>query len=265
MTTEQPNNQWHSPLPESDPAPLWFRIAHRLRDAIERGEFEPGDVLPSETKLNEVFSVSRATSRSALNNLESDGLIVRRAGRGSIVLRKRIDQPAKAVSGFSEDMRRRGLEPSYETLEADTLYAPSEITDALELDSKTRVFRSSRRLLADGALIGIAESWISPPILKGNAPPTVEVLDSTSLYVWLNDSCNVQICRAHQFIEAALASKSTAVLLGTNAGAPILIVRRTSYDSEGKPIEFVVLRFRADSYRFELDAVIDETDKDVGR
>jgi GntR family transcriptional regulator len=259
MTTEQPDSQWSHPLPQSDPTPLWFRIAHRLRDAIERGEFEPGDVLPSETKLNEVFGVSRSTSRSALNNLESDGLIVRRAGKGSIVLRKRIDQPAKAVSGFSEDMRRRGLEPSYETLAADTLYAPTEITNALELCPKTKVFRSDRKLLANGALIGVAESWLSPSVLKGTAPPSIEVLNNTSLYAWLNDTCNVQIHRAHQFIEAALASKNTAAQLGTDLGAPILIVRRTSYDLSGEPVEFVVLSFRADCYRFELNAVINET------
>jgi GntR family transcriptional regulator len=237
---------------------LWFRIAQRLRGAIERGEFEADDVLPSETKLNEIFRVSRATSRSALNNLESDGLIVRRAGKGSIVLRKRIDQPAKAVSGFSEDMRRRGLEPTYETLDVDTVDAPTEISDALELDPKTKVFRSNRKLLADGAQIGVAESWISPIILNGAAPPTVEVLDNMSLYAWLKDSCNVQIYRAHQFIEAALATKSTAAQLGTDASAPILIVRRTSYDSAGTPVEFVVLSFRADSYRFEFDAVVNE-------
>lgn len=157
-------------------------------------------------------------------------------------------------------MRRRGLTPSYETLQAEICKAPSEILAALELVASARVFRSKRRLLADGALIGMADSWISPQVLKGVAPPDIAVLDSTSLYAWLNDTCNVRISRAHQFIEAALASKDTAARLGTDAGTPILIVRRTSYEAGGTPVEFVVLSFRADSYRFELDAALSDTD-----
>ncbi|NNL35337.1 MAG: GntR family transcriptional regulator [Silicimonas sp.] len=45
--------------------------------------------------MNRHFGVSRATSRNALNDLEARGYIVRRSRLGSIVLRKRVDQPAE--------------------------------------------------------------------------------------------------------------------------------------------------------------------------
>ncbi len=65
-------------------------------------------------QLSETFGISRATSRSALDGLEQ-GLIVRKSGKGSIVLGPRVEQPA-IMYGFSDDMRRRGLRPSYRTV-----------------------------------------------------------------------------------------------------------------------------------------------------
>ncbi|MDT5324348.1 MAG: GntR family transcriptional regulator, partial [Mycobacterium sp.] len=36
---------------DSGPVPLWFQIRERLRDAVEQGEFAPGDALPPESML----------------------------------------------------------------------------------------------------------------------------------------------------------------------------------------------------------------------
>lgn len=89
------------------PIPLWFQIVERLRGAIEGGEFGVGEKVPSESDLNRKFGVSRTTARAALDQLEHEGLIIRRSGKGSIVVPKRIDQPLKALAGFGQDMRAR--------------------------------------------------------------------------------------------------------------------------------------------------------------
>lgn len=253
MTSEQPNNPWHIPLSNDGHVPMWFQIAERLRAAIESGGFEPGDVLPSEAELNAAFGVSRATSRAALNELQNEGLIVRRAGKGSIVLSRRIDQPAEQMSGFSEDMRRRGLTPSHETLESGCFPANREAAEALEVKRETPVFRSRRLLLADGEPMGVAISWIAPRLLRKVAPPSAAVLSEGSLYDWMKEHCGISIKRAHEYIEAAAANADMARALKIQKGAPILIARRTSFDAAGKPAEYVVLNFRADRYRFELE------------
>lgn len=253
MTFEHSDIYWNAPLDGSEPVPLWFQIAKRLRAAIDAGEFGPGDVLPSEAQLNDLFGVSRATSRAALNELEGDGLIVRRPGKGSIVVRKQIDQPAQELSGFSEDMRRRGLTPSYRTLETGHFPATAEVAESLEIKPGTLTFRSRRLLLANDKPIGLAVSWIAPPLLRSVVPPTTEALATASLYTWLKNNCGITIGRAHQFIEAASATGAIAEELRVGEGQPILIARRTSYSIDGKPAEYVILNFRADRYRFEIE------------
>ncbi len=51
------------------------------------------------------------TVRQAVNNLVNDGYLVRRRGKGTFVAAKKIEQPLKGLTSFSEDMRARGMEP----------------------------------------------------------------------------------------------------------------------------------------------------------
>jgi GntR family transcriptional regulator, transcriptional repressor for pyruvate dehydrogenase complex len=58
-------------------------VAERVRGQIARGEFKPGDALPSETALMERFGVARPTMREAIRILESESLISTRRGSQS--------------------------------------------------------------------------------------------------------------------------------------------------------------------------------------
>ena len=61
------------------------QIAHRLVQFIESQDLQPGDMLPSETKLSEDFGVSRPVVREALQALSAQGVIEIVSGKGAIV------------------------------------------------------------------------------------------------------------------------------------------------------------------------------------
>jgi GntR family transcriptional regulator len=245
---------WNEPLSKSSPLPLWFQIAERLRGAVAEGLFPPGSVLPSEAQLNEVFGVSRATSRAALDKLEQEGLVSRRSGKGSTVLSPRVDQPANQMLGFSDDMRRRGLRPSYEALSVGRVRATPEVAEALDIEVNALVFRSRRLLKADDVPMGIAVSWLPPGVLRKGSPPTASELTEGSLYDWLGRNRGVRLTGAKEYIEAAVATADLARELQIPKGAPLLVFRRRSHAEDGSPVEFAVLYFRADRYRLQLEA-----------
>lgn len=60
-------------------------IVGRLRRAIMTGVYADGDRIPPERNLAAVFGAARSTIRKALDQLEADGLIVRRVGSGTFV------------------------------------------------------------------------------------------------------------------------------------------------------------------------------------
>lgn len=64
---------------------LYEKIYRDLLDAIGRGDYQPGDRLPSEKELAQAYDASRITSKRALEMLSEEGIIKRMPGRGSFV------------------------------------------------------------------------------------------------------------------------------------------------------------------------------------
>jgi GntR family transcriptional regulator, transcriptional repressor for pyruvate dehydrogenase complex len=66
-------------------------VREQLEDAIMRGDFKPGDALPSERELVEAFGVSRVSVREAIRSLEAIGLVEVYQGRGCFVAKGPTD------------------------------------------------------------------------------------------------------------------------------------------------------------------------------
>jgi GntR family transcriptional regulator len=246
---------WDDQDLEDGPVPLWFQIAERLRREIEKGSFDVGTALPAESALIRRFGISRTTARSALDQLEHEGLIARRSGKGSIVLPPRVDQPLNLLASFSEDMRARGLTPSYRTLDIGTERATAEVATNLGLTKGRRVLYVDRLLIADDVPIAFSKSWLSPNVLAEYPRPTIEELDAGSLYVWLERVCGVRIAMGDEYIEAEIASEELSEALNVEPCAPVLVTRRRSLDASGQVAEYVVLHYRSDRYRFHVEMV----------
>ncbi len=68
------------------PKKVSSQIADQIRASILAGEFSPGDKLPPERELAEMFGVSRPSVREALNVLASAGLVMSYQGGGTVVM-----------------------------------------------------------------------------------------------------------------------------------------------------------------------------------
>ena len=65
--------------------PLYSQLVSIIKRNISAGTLDPGALLPSEAELCRTFDVSRSTVRQAIGELESEGLVVRKQGRGTFV------------------------------------------------------------------------------------------------------------------------------------------------------------------------------------
>lgn len=66
--------------------PKYQKVYAALRHQIESGRWKPGDRLPSEAELVRTFDASRITVGRAVRDLQSSGLVQRRAGSGTYVM-----------------------------------------------------------------------------------------------------------------------------------------------------------------------------------
>jgi len=77
---------------------LYEEVAEQIKQSIFTGQLEPGDRLPSERDLCEMFNVGRPTIREALRTLSIIGLIEVNTGiKGSIVKECDINQYMEAI------------------------------------------------------------------------------------------------------------------------------------------------------------------------
>jgi GntR family transcriptional repressor for pyruvate dehydrogenase complex len=67
------------------PKKVSAQIAEQIRSSILAGEFRPGEKLPPERELAEMFGVSRPSVREALNMLAAGGMLESYQGGGTVV------------------------------------------------------------------------------------------------------------------------------------------------------------------------------------
>ena len=237
------------------PLPLWAQISDRLRASIDAGEYMPGDVLPSETELNARFGVSRTTGRAALNKLASEGLIIRRSGKGSIVCARVVEQPLNLLSSFTDDMKDRGLVPGYGETSVTVTTATGIVASELGVASGTPVTRIERLYLADGKPIAHSVSWLSPSVVLIGAIPTATEFSASPLYKWIEENTGVRVAAGVEIIEGGIADVVLAKQLQVAVGSALLVARRTARAADGRPVEFVERQYRADRYRFRIELV----------
>jgi multiple sugar transport system substrate-binding protein len=72
-------------IDRSLPIPLYYQLKTLIKKQIEQGELRPGDRVPTEAELCERYDISRTPVREALLDLVREGMLVRRAGRGTFV------------------------------------------------------------------------------------------------------------------------------------------------------------------------------------
>ncbi len=81
---------------------IYKSIAERLRIRLNSADFTLNSLLPGEKKLAEEFAVSRMTIRKAIDLLVAWGLVVRRHGSGTYLVRKDVLHQTASLTGLVE-------------------------------------------------------------------------------------------------------------------------------------------------------------------
>lgn len=204
-------------------------------------EAEPGEPAPSERELVQQFGVARMTVRHALDALVAQGLLERVPGRGTFVAKPHLDLQAR-LSSYTEEMHRRGKEPSSKTLVLRAETAGPGVAKALNLAERQRIVHWQRLRLADGEPTCLTDVYLPVEVF----PDFLSEDEPDSLYVrmaemgltpnWGEDSVN-----------AAAASELEAEHLDVAVGEPVLRLSRRAFCRE-VAVEVSRSTYRADRF-----------------
>lgn len=235
-------------IDKSSPIPMYYQLESHIKNQINEGIILPGDSIPSEREFAENYGISRMTVRQAINSLVNEGLLYRKKGSGTFVSEKKIEQPLQGLTSFTEDMKKRGLNPTSKLIHFEIIPANSFIANELKINEYAPVYEIKRIRLADGEPMALETNYLSANMVKGL---TEEVVNA-SIYAYIEEKLNLRIAHADQLIESIKASVEDEKLLKIEKGHPMLYIQRNTYLQDGTPLELVKSVYRGDRYKFHI-------------
>jgi GntR family transcriptional regulator len=224
--------------------PKYYPVKRHLAELI--AALPPGSPVPAERTIAAELGISRTTVRQALAELEMEGRLRRIQGKGTFVATPKMAQLLQLTS-YTEEMRAHGLHPASRILDIATLAADAELAGALRLAPGAKVISVERLRMADEEPMAIEHTHLPARLFPGLRR---HLTGAASLYEVLAEVYGVRLAEAEETIETVLATPREAALLGTDTGLPMLLISRQSFDTDGRPVEWVHSRLRGDRYKF---------------
>jgi len=239
-------------LDKSQPVPLYYQVKESLMEKINNKYFQVGDLIPSETELQETYKVSRITIRRAIQELVQEGYLFTQQGKGTFVSKPKVNQELNLITSWAETMMELGLHPETKSMQCFEEPAPLNIAKLLAIPTGEGIYRIERLRYADDEPICLMTNYLNPKYVPGLLE---KGLVAESLYETLENNYNIVLNRAVETVEAKAAKAKEASLLNIKRGAPLLHITRVTYDINDNPIEVVMAASRADKYAYTIKLV----------
>jgi len=214
--------------------PLYQIVEDHITTLINSGELVHGDLVPAEPKLADTLQVSPGTVKKAIDNLVWEKRLYRHQGKGTFV----------SAIDFNNSLFRF------------TSYGNAEGADV----------RIAKRL---GIAAGSDEIYIERVGSVAGEPVLIEYmhwrgdkvvgLDNDDLhipdllYALIVEEFNVPIIRAEETLLAGAADAYTAQQLKIEEGAPVLILKRTTYTIDNVVVERRTSMGRSDKFSYKTE------------
>lgn len=226
--------------------PFYQKVRSDIEEKIKDGYYKKGEYLPSESKLESIYKVSRTTIRSAVKSLVDDGYLTIIRGKGTKVTPSRLSCFYPNLMSFTDVINKQGSKSSLSKVKISQVFVSKEIAKKLNIKDNEKVYQIYRERAADDEPLCIHSSYIPCRYLEGNDISVIE--NEQSLYHVLEKYFNISIQKTDDNIRAIKADAHTAKILDIEKGDPILFIERVAYDAKNTVVEYCEVSIRGDRY-----------------
>lgn len=215
------------------------QIAADLRVRIRRGEWPPGERLPSIPAIAASYGVAKQTVQRTIDQLRVEGLLITKPGSGTYVrgTRRRLSRLSRGRyghrRGYHIDLAARyrqqlvtvGLAP-----------APPEVADAFGVADGTPLLMRRHLVRADDTPVEVGASWFRPADTAGTSLELTQAF-GRPLYQEVEDETGRRYARATDHLTARLPTREEAEQLQLRPDTPVLHLLHVAVDADHRPIE----------------------------
>ena len=233
--------------------PLYEKVKKKITASLVQGEWRPGEAIPSETELANVYDVSQGTVRKAIDELSAESILIRRQGKGTYVATHNEENiqlrflRLTSNFGLKEKLDNQLVSFSKEK-------ATNKLSKVLNINPASTIISLKRVLTFNEKPLILDVIKIPAQSFRGLTAEMI-VEKKGSMYRMYETDFGVRMLRADEKIRAINANFESASLLNVKENSPLLSVERISYTYENKPLEWRLGLCITDNhyYRSELD------------
>ena len=215
------------------------QIAAELRARIRRGDWAPGERLPSIPAIASSYGVAKQTVQRTIDQLRIEGLLITKPGSGTYVrgTRRRLNRLSRgrygAHRGYHADLAARYRQ---QLTEVGRSPAPPEVADAFGVSDHTELVVRRHLVRTQEQAVEVGASWFKPGDATGTSLERYEAF-GRPLYQEAEEVIGRRYASATDQVTARLPTREEAELLQIRPDTPVLHLLHVAYDPEHKPIE----------------------------
>jgi DNA-binding GntR family transcriptional regulator len=217
-------------------------IYEALKTQIQAGQFQEGQLLPSENELCSQFQTTRMTIRQALNELVNEGYIIRKHGKGSIVKTQIRRLGLLTFKGFSEVVEGAKTILIHKPTQGN--WANLFFFELTEKEQKLGCITLERLRLKETEPLMMEHTFIPANFSK----LTTEQLIEGSLFRSLKSWYDLEMISLEQSIRAIEAPANIAKTLQIKKGKPIIYIERKYITNKDNTFIYSALYCHTDKY-----------------
>lgn len=228
--------------------PLYYQLMEIIIGEIESGKLREHDQLLSERELCEKYEISRATVRQAIQELEKEGYLYKKHGKGTFVSPKKVKQDLVRFYSFTEEMKKLGITPSSKVIDFVILESDIQIAKKMNLSEGEKVYKFIRLRMGDGQPMMLETTYLPYRRFPGI---TQADLEQKPLYDILSERFNVVFTKAEESFQPVNTRKNEAKLLDYGEHLASMMIERITYDKLGI-IEYTKGIARGDRFKYRV-------------
>lgn len=233
---------------EKGSAPLYTQLEVILRKKIEHGEYNKGELLPTEKELMERYQVSRVTVRQAMALLAQAGYVKSQRGIGTEVIYDKIEEQMNKVISFTEEMKKHHITMQTSYCEMVKVYPDKIVAKNLDIPLTEPCYCLKRVRDVDGKPLVYTITYLKPVA----SFPLCSDCYKESLYQYLNEVHGIRIESGKDTLESALPSKEVQKRLQIQENMPVFIRTRKTFMSNGEVLEYSKCYYPGNRYKYTV-------------
>ncbi len=220
-------------LQEDSNVPKYKLISRIIMENIRTGSLKPGDQLPPEPDLIEMFGVSRITVRAAVSDLVKKEIVSRKQGLGTFIRESQQSIRITELDEFTKSCELAGYSSRSEVISLGMRTVPEDVYEFLRVRNTDSVLTLLRLRYVNDQPCMLEYTYFSPKYM------TVQVYKEdlpSSLYELFHNRFHIDTIEGRRYCEATFPNKDEQKYLKLNDETPVVRLLDLQFDSNGMPL-----------------------------